>query len=334
MPGPRSRSEEAELVQVSAAPVDALGQQERARVDVAIETAHKYPRDMEASVKEAIAITEMDPELAEQSFYYLERQGKPIEGPSVRAAETAVCAMGNVWAGSRILEPDRAQGVIRAQGFCHDLEKNVLIMVETTRRITRSSGDLYSDDMVEVTGKAAAAIAFRDAAFKALPKVITKAIYRIAREVVAGKSTGTIKQRWARAVQSFSKWGVTEDMLLKFLKRKSLRSVKGDDLAKLTGLRNAIQEGADIEESFPELRMDEPKPTKGKAAASGGKPAKDPAKMARPELLIACEQLEHSLPGGPAKRARERLGLAADVARAELSDDELRRLYIELSQAE
>ena len=67
---------------------------------------------------------------------------------------------GNLQLSSRIVEV--ADTYIVAQGVVWDLEANVRISTET-RRITTEEGRRYNEDMIMMTGNAAASIALRNA---------------------------------------------------------------------------------------------------------------------------------------------------------------------------
>ena len=109
--------------------------QERANIDMLIAMAKRYPRDIVRVKRVMEAMATLDEDTAESCNYHLERNGKSIDGPSVRMAEIAVAAYQNIRCGSRVLSNDGK--VITGQAFCHDLENNTFIAWETQRRIAR-----------------------------------------------------------------------------------------------------------------------------------------------------------------------------------------------------
>ncbi len=144
---------------------------QRAEIDLQISTAKKYPRDLARVKSKMISFATLDEETAESCFYTLPRDGKTIQGPTVRLAEIAVACYTNLRAASRIISNDGR--VITSQAACHDLENNTLISVEVQRRITTKQGKTYSEEMQVTAGNAANAIAFRNAVFKVVPVVQT-----------------------------------------------------------------------------------------------------------------------------------------------------------------
>ena len=147
----------------------------RAEYDVQIATARKYPRSIKDFINRATEMVTLNESVADDCIYALPRDGKTIEGPSARFAELILHAWGHTRAGARIVNEDSR--FITAQGVCHDLQSNTLIAYEVRRRITKSNGNKYSDDMVGVTGNAASSIALRNAITKVIPKALWSPIY-------------------------------------------------------------------------------------------------------------------------------------------------------------
>lgn len=221
----------------------------RSEVDIQISTAKAYPRSISAFKKLAMDMATLDDETAAGCFYSLPRDGKPIEGPSVRLAEIVVSSWGNIRADARIVDVGAKE--ITAEGMCWDLERNVAIRVQVKRRITNKHGQRYSDDMVVVTGNSACSIALRNAVFKVVPMAYTKAVYEAARTVAIGDAQ-TLAAKRAEMVAYFGKMGVPQDRVLAVVKRASVEDVGLDDLAMLKGLATAIREGdTTVDEVFP-----------------------------------------------------------------------------------
>ncbi len=144
----------------------------RAEIDISIATAKRYPRSIQKFKENVLTLATLDQETAESCFYSIRRQGKTIQGPSIRLAEIAVGAWGNIRAGARIVGETADGKFITSVGFCHDLENNVMVAMESRRRITKRNGEKYGDDMIGTTANAAAAIGFRNAVLKVVPKVV------------------------------------------------------------------------------------------------------------------------------------------------------------------
>lgn len=232
----------------------ALDATTRAEIDSAITTARRYPRSLATFVNDVTSMATVDRQTAEEMFYSLRRTGKTIQGPSVRLAEVALSAWGNVRAGARILGESEDGRFIRGVGVCHDLQRNVYVAMEVQRRITTKDGAKYGDDMVGVTGNAAAAIAFRNAVFKVIPRGMYRSAYERAKQVATGDAK-TLTERREEVFDRLKKMNplITEARILASVERPSLADVTLDDVTHLIGLGTAIRDGAQsVDEAFPE----------------------------------------------------------------------------------
>lgn len=216
----------------------------RSEIDMQIATAKQYPRDLKRVLGNIRALATMDEETAEDCFYALKRgQGNDqslIEGLSVRLSEIFASSWGNLRIQTRIIGNDGR--TITAQGICHDLETNVAVSTEVKRRITTKSGQTFSEDMQVVTGNAAAAIAFRNAVFKVIPKAVTKKVVTEIKELAIGKANDLEAKR-----QSMVKWfaacGVTTQELLQYIEADCIESIDAEKLFTLRATATAIKEG-------------------------------------------------------------------------------------------
>lgn len=253
---------------------------EKAQIDQLVATAKHYPRNIKDCKTDAIALATMDSETARECFYSLRRAGKNIEGPSIRCAEIVASQWGNLRAGSRVLKADAT--TITAQAFCHDTERNVFVVKETKRRITNRDGKRYNEDMIVMTGNAAASIAHRNAVFSVIPKAIVRAVWKAAKQVAVGKA-GSLKDRWAKCVEQFGGIPVSEEQILGYLNKKSADEVNQEDLAHMIGVFTALkEEEATVEELFPTPKEVETKVGEGKPVAKKPAPEKN-KKAAKPK---------------------------------------------------
>lgn len=243
-----------EIITVNSA--DMLEAINRSEIDVQIATARRFPRNIEQAKNRIVMLATQDKNIAYNCFYHLERTDRKqdehgqwrdvktvIEGLSVRMAEIIATSWGNMRCAARIIGNDGK--VITAQGVCHDLETNVAISVENKRSIVNKQGKTYSQDMQVVTGNAAAAIAFRNAVLKVVPKVvlgdIMLTIQNKAREEITQRG---VPEQWRDCVAAFQKMGVKEDTLLEWLGEGRTRDdIVADDIMRLGGVYTAINEG-------------------------------------------------------------------------------------------
>lgn len=264
-------------------PTSALEVQERASIDSQVATAKRYPRSYSKVKQNMLSLVTLDVETAESCFYKLNRQGKNIEGPSIRLAEIAASCFGNIRYASRVVDNDGK--TVTAQGFCHDTENNVLFTSEVKRRITGKDGRTYSEDMQVVTGNAACAIAARNALFKIVPFALIKPIYEAAKQTAVG-DLKTLPDRRARMLKAFGALGVNQTQILAKLAKPGVEDIGLGDIETLIGLHTAIKEGdTTVDEAFaaeqkpaPALRVADVPP-----AAPASAPASELPTPAAPE---------------------------------------------------
>ena len=213
----------------------------RSEIDVQISTAKQYPRVIEQSLKRIEAIAMVNQKTAAECFYALPRDGKTIEGPSVRFAEIVATCWGNLRVQARVIGNDGRQ--ITVQGVCHDLETNVAFSSEVRRGITKRDGRTFSEDMQIVTGNAASAIAIRNAIFKCVPVAVLSEVVEAIKKKAIGQSGDDIATRREKMLAHFAKSGVTEEMVLFYLGVDSIDEIDAEGLFKMTSIRNAAKEG-------------------------------------------------------------------------------------------
>lgn len=248
--------EEREPVQVITG--TALEVLQRAEIDMQISTAKKYPR-LPAEVKKRIrALALLDAETAEACVYKLPRDGKMLEGPSVRLAEIVLSAWGNLRAGARVV--DVGDDAVTAEGAVHDLETNVAITM-SVRRSIKSKRGRFSSDMINVTGNAAASIALRNATFRVVPFAVVKPIveeckaFAVAAEeerqraakAEQGKPNGNGRRApdtRRQALDAFIKLGATERELFALLDVASIDDINAEHVVTLRSAYKAIRDGA------------------------------------------------------------------------------------------
>jgi hypothetical protein len=243
-----------EVMQVNNA--ESLAALTRSEIDVQIATAKQYPRNLARVLGNIETLATMDEEVAGSCFYTLRRQGKVIEGASVRMAEIIASSWGNLRVQARIIGNDGK--MITAQGVCHDLESNYAVSAEVKRRITDKNGHTFSEDMQVVTGNAACAIAMRNALFKVVPAALVKKVIDKAKKVSLGESM-TLETSRAKMLQYFKTIGVEEKQILDYLSIEKVDEINIDMVVELRGLANAIKEGTTTAKEAFEPKIDEKK---------------------------------------------------------------------------
>ncbi len=260
--------------------VSAIAAITKSEVESQLDAAHRYPRKIKTFLDEANAMVSRSVDVATMCFYSIPRDGKQIMGPSVRLAEIAASAYGNLHVGARPLEVGEADTVCTAQGVAWDLQKNLRVTVEKTRRITGRSGNRYSDDMIITTQNAAASIALRDAIFRVIPRAYIDEIYQRAKAVAVG-SAKAIGERRTKAIDALTKMGATQERILAALGRAEVEAITIEDIERLLGNFTAIKDGqVSVDDAFPEVVKDVqlvPDADQGRRIKLGGK--KDGVRM-------------------------------------------------------
>jgi len=295
----------------------ALEVMERAQIDLQIATAKRYPRTLSRVKAEMMTFATLDEETASSCFYTIPRGGKVIQGPSVRLAEIAFSCWTNVRAATRILETvtDGPTPHVVVQSMAFDLEKNTSVMMEKRRRITKKKNKGAPDeDDINLAANACAAIAFRDAVLKVVPKALITPVCQAAMRVAVGEVKSLATKRTA-VIKRLNQMGITEDRILAAVECAKVDDIGLDQLGTLIGLGTALKDGeTTVEEAFPPIAKTQAKPAtpgqgeppddipmgSGPATAPQAAPSTGPAgdrqqgPIAKPEH----EQLEAVVVGG------------------------------------
>jgi hypothetical protein len=254
----------------------------RAEIDIQIATAKKYPRSIKRFQQTAKNMATLDEDTAASCMYSLPRGGKHLEGPSVRLAEIIAACWSNLRVGARIVE--EGDSFLTAQGFCHDLEVNLAATIEVRRRITGRNGKRFNDDMIQVTGNAAASIAYRNSVFRVVPKAYWQPVFEAARQTALGKAE-TLVARRTKAFGYWAKAGISEAQILAVVGKASVEDVGLEELLHLRGIFTAVKEGqVTIEQAFTPPERDKPTTAAPRTSLKGNgqKPAEQKPDPSQP----------------------------------------------------
>lgn len=214
----------------------------RAEIDSQVSTAKAYPRTLSRVKASIMDMATLDEDFASDCIYALKRGNKTIQGPSIRFAEIIKQAFGNCRAATRVVNIDRAQGFIEAEGIFHDLESNSVTVKRTMRRITDNEGRVYSADMIIVTGNAACSVALRNAILDGVPRPLWSAAYETIQHLIGGDIQSLSTKR-AEAIRAFAIWGITEAQVLGYISKPSIEDITNEDVVILWGTHSAIKNG-------------------------------------------------------------------------------------------
>lgn len=224
--------------------------------------AKRFPRDMNSAYAELMEAC-ASPAFASSAFYSVPNRGS---GPSIRFAEEVARVYGNFIYGHR--ELSRSEGKSEIEVFAWDMEKNnrstrqltVMHVVDTKYgpKPCRDQSDI--DNLI--ANKASKQIRGRILAL--LPKWLVAEAIEKCKQTIAGTGDEPIPVRVRKMINAFSKYGVNTDHLERYIGH-TLDDVTLDELIDLTGVFNAIREGAKPSEYFA---SDEPQPDEKKAAVN------------------------------------------------------------------
>jgi hypothetical protein len=246
-----------ELTETTVIPLTpgALEVMERTQLESMMQFAIDHPRkEIQKFRQHVLSCATVDEDTAASCIYTLKRWNAEekktvlIQGPSIRLAEFVVAGYQNIRAGARVIDNDGRK--VTAQGVCMDLENNVMMSAEVSRKITHKDGRPYSEDMQIVTAQAACAIAKRNAVFAVVPFGLIKPVYEEIKRVVTG-DVSTLQVKRDKLFKRFYSMGVDKERILRVLGKESIESVDLEDLSLLVGLGTAIKDKEiSIEEAF------------------------------------------------------------------------------------
>jgi hypothetical protein len=270
-----------------------LVMQAKAELDQSIVSARAYPRSIELSMKATREIATLNPRTAARCGYAIprgkdERSGKAnvISGPSVWLARIVAPRWGNCHAASRPTVTNRDEGWVEAEGVFHDWESNFKV-TSVVRRSIRSKpyqgkpGRLFSDDMINVTANAAAAIAYRNAVFQGVPEPIWNEAYEATLAVVRG-DLKTLAQRRLDLIGAFrDNLEITPSQLFTILGVAGENDIGLDELVVAAGFYSGLKNKEITVEDLARQITPTGQPPKSLAGAFGGAPT---AATAKPEV--------------------------------------------------
>lgn len=235
----------------------------RSELDQQMETAHRHRRSISEFKEELKDMVTSDWETADECIYSLPRAGGFIEGPSVRFAEMAANAWGNMRYGARPITVTR--DFVEIQGFAHDLQKNVACLIVVRRRVLGRK----DADMQQLAVAAGTSIAKRNAILSVIPRALCKAALESADKCATEKG-GTMAEQRELAVGGFRGLGAKDEQVFAALEVAGMDDIGGRHIRTLRGLYRAIKEKTlSLEEAMrPPLEREAAARSRGGIASS------------------------------------------------------------------
>lgn len=210
--------------------------------------AKRFPRDLNAAHAELMTACK-NRAFAQAAFYSVPNRGS---GPSIRMAEEIARVVGNFQYGHRELSRDAGKSEVEV--FAWDMEKNN----RSTRQITvehirdTKQGAFPLRDQADIDNRIAnvASKQMRGRILALMPKWLVEDAIQECRKTIAGDNTEPLEVRVRRMTQAFAAFGVNTARIEQAMGCK-LADITTDQLTDLTGMYNAIKEGANASEMFP-----------------------------------------------------------------------------------
>ena len=241
-------NEHGEVLESDDVPRSMAVQLQKAEIDQQVSTAKAYPRSIKRVQSSIMDMATLDEQSADECIYALPRGGKPIKGPSIRFAEILKQAFGNCRSGSRVVEVNKSEMYVEAEGVFHDLETNSSTTKRVRRRISDKRGQVFKDDMIIVTGNAACSIALRNAILDGVPKPLWRTAYQAVEATIAGDIT-TLSERRTRALKHLAAVGLSPDQVYACLAVEGEADITVDNVLTMRGMYSALKNGeATVEE--------------------------------------------------------------------------------------
>jgi len=205
--------------------------------------AKRFPRDEVAAYAKAIQACQR-PTMASKAFYAYPRGEKTVEGPTIRFAEELARCWGNIDYGIKELSQD--DGKSELQAYAWDLETNAQSVQNFTNPHQRevrgkmqsltSQRDIYENNANMATRRMRARI------LAILPAWFVEDCIAECKRTIAGQNDAPLIDRVKKMVVQFAKFGVSQEMIERRLKRK-VETMTADDFTEYIGIFNAIKGG-------------------------------------------------------------------------------------------
>ncbi len=232
----------------------ALATRQAQEVQAAVIMAKRFPRDW-VEVENKLILSCKRPKLAEIAIYEYPRGGTKVTGPSIRLAEAAAQAMGNIDFGWTEIQRLEDESICMA--YAWDIENNI-------RRTTTFSVPHYRDtkqgkkrllddrDIYEMCANQASR-RMRGCILQVVPgDLVDLAISECEKTLRA--NLGTVQEQAGKWAKLFEKeYKVKPESIMKYLGSRP-ETWTQNDIFRLRKLYNALQDNmTTVEEAFPEM---------------------------------------------------------------------------------
>ena len=261
-----------------------------------IMAAKNWPRD-EAKACEKLLVACQRPTLAEQAVYTYTRGGAEVTGPSIRLAEAAARAWGNLKYGFKVTASDKLHSEVLC--YAYDMESNIPVERSFTVSHIRHTkkGDTLLSDPRDIYEKVAneAMRRVRACILECVPgDIVESAVAQCEQtlKATADISPATIQ----KLVSAFAEYGVTKSQIVAKIQR-NLDAITPAQVVALRKIFLSLKDGMAKPEDFfdqniveakatvnvtPETEQPKKKSGLAAAAAKAAAKAKEPEQPAEP----------------------------------------------------
>jgi hypothetical protein len=192
-------------------------------------------------------------------------------GPSIRFAEEAARCYGNFEFGHRELSRDNGRSVIEVYAWDTEKGNHSVRQLTVEHVVDTKNGPKVLRDQADIDNRIAnvASKQMRGRILALIPKGLVMAGQAECKKTIAGDNDKPVAQRVRDMTGAFARYGVTIQHLEEHLQH-SVDSTTLDELVDLTGVFNAIKEGAKASEYFS-LQKDDKKDEEGAALTIAAK---------------------------------------------------------------
>lgn len=250
-------------------------EQERAIAEVQgqLILAKRFPRDLNAAYAELMESCSL-PAMAQQAFYSVPNRGT---GPSIRLAEEIARVFSNFEFGHR--ELSRGDGKSEVEVYAWDKQTNnrSIRQITVMHTVDTKNGPKVLRDQADIDNRIAnvASKQVRGRILAMMPKWLVQEAIDRCKATLAGTNNEPISVRVRKMTQAFAQYGVNDKHLADYLGH-SLDETTIDELVDLTGIYNALREGAKASDYFGAKEKEEKESDKASVNALIGAAADKP----------------------------------------------------------
>lgn len=209
--------------------------------------AKRFPRNLTQAHSELMEACS-NAAFADAAFYTVPNRGS---GPSIRFAEEVARVYGNFEYGHRELSRDAGKSEVEV--YAWDKEKNNFSKRQLTvmHVVDTRQGPKKLTDQADIDNKIAnvASKQIRGRILALMPKWLVQDAIEACKKTLSGATDEPVSVRLRKMTQAFAKYGVNQNHLETYMGHK-LDDTTLDELVDLTGVFNALKEGAKASDYF------------------------------------------------------------------------------------